>query len=153
MYQIKLKNNNEYNKFICDTSSIYFSCVLKNEAEGVVWGNHVDSPDFLLVFSQYQKGFQLMGKPIPKEEWQEFRLWFLQTIIPFMENKGLSSFEYGSDHEELAEMFRGIFNDMVISWDYQKIFEWSDTRLEISQPEGFQIKRVDRYLLQQDFKN
>lgn len=127
--------------------------MLKNEAEGVIWGDRVDSPVFLLVFSQYQEGFQLIGQPLQKGEWKDFRTWFCRTIIPFLKKKGIACFEYGSDTKELAEMFQSIFYDIEISSDYQKILQWSDTELKLHQPEDYQVKKVDRHLLQEKYTN
>ncbi|HKM34071.1 MAG TPA: GNAT family N-acetyltransferase [Lachnospiraceae bacterium] len=153
MYNIHFDDLAESSKYICETSSIYFSCVLKNEADGVIWGNRPDSPLFLLVFSQYQEGFQLMGQPLPKEEWKDFRIWFDKTMIPFLEEKGLVCFEYGSDTQELADMFQIIFDDIAISSDNQKIFHWSETELRLQQPEECQVKKVDRHLLEEKYTN
>ncbi len=143
----------ENNKYICRNSSIYFSCILKNKADGIIWGNQKDSPDFLLVWSPYQEGFQLMGQPLPKEDWMGFRIWFDHTIIPFLNEQKLDYFEYGTDTEELADMFRQIFIDINIFSANQKFFYWSGTSIELQPPAGYEIKKIDRLFLKKEYQN
>ncbi|WP_455716186.1 GNAT family N-acetyltransferase [Anaerosporobacter sp.] len=140
-------------KYICGTSSIYFSCILKGEADGIIWANRKDSPDFLLVWSPYQEGFQLMGQPLCKEEWKGFRTWFVSTIIPFLIEQGMDYFEYGADTKALADMFQNIFADIEIFSSNQKMFHWSSIEVNLKQPKGYRIEKVDRVFLQKEYQN
>lgn len=153
MYQIQFHDVSESRKYICETSSIYFSCILKKEADGVIWGNSEISPTFLLVWSPYQEGFQLMGQPLHKEEWEEFRIWFDSTIIPFLIDKEIPCFEYGADTNELADMFKMIFCETEILSDTQKIFHWSNTQLKVQASKEYVIQKVDRELLDANYED
>ncbi|MDO5292686.1 MAG: GNAT family N-acetyltransferase [bacterium] len=135
-----------------ETSSIYFSCILKKEAEGIVWTDEMDLQGFLLVWSPYQEGFQLMGQPLRKEEWGRFRTWFEHTIPSFLKAWGMECFEYGADTKELADMFDEIFRDKKILSEKQKIFHWSGNEVSLKQPDGYQIKLVDREFLEEEYK-
>lgn len=109
MFKIEQNNLNHYNEYITEYSSIYFSCILNGNADGIIWGDKKENPNFLLVWSPYQNGFQLMGKPIPKDDYQSFRIWFGKTIISFLQSVEMDYFEYGSDSEELFEMIKDIY--------------------------------------------
>lgn len=153
MVEIFINELGESKKYICETSSIYHSCILKGEADGIIWANRKDNPTFLLVWSPYQEGFQLIGQPLDEMKWAEFRKWFNTTIIPFLNEKGLGFFEYGADTKELADMFQKIFADIKILSDTQKIFHWCQVDGDIRQPKGYQIKKVDKVFLQGECQN
>jgi len=67
---------------ITGISSLYYSCILKNEASGMILGNTLSHPSFLLVYSPYQESFQLMGKALPKNEWDDFSRWSTNSPMP-----------------------------------------------------------------------
>lgn len=148
MFELEVSQLSDVEQYMVEVSSIYFKCILKNEAEGIVWGNRKNSPEFLVVWSPYQEGFQLMGKPIKQNEWKQFRDWFLGTIIPFLKQQGISYFEYGADTKELEDMFKKIFADTDILSESQRIYCWSGFKETIPQPIGYEIKKVDREFLQ-----
>lgn len=64
---IQIKKLTNYEKYIRDTSSVYFVCVLEGTVAGKIWVDDVGKPTFLLVYSNYQGGFQLMAQPAPVE--------------------------------------------------------------------------------------
>lgn len=105
-----------------ETSSIYFSCVLNDSMNGRVWGDNIEKPSFAVVWSEYQKGFQLMGKPVKKSEYNNLRIFFDTVIYKFLKEKGISCFECGSDTEELTKMLFGIFKDKNMESEQQKVF-------------------------------
>lgn len=94
-----------------------------------------------------------MGQPLPEEEWKDFRNWFDDTIVPFLTEQGIDYFEYGTDSKELSDMFQLIFADINISSDNQKIFRWSGIGVNLRLPAGYQIEKVDRAFLQQEYEN
>ncbi len=143
MIKLYAKELSDYKKYICDTSSIYFSSILQGTVEGVIWAEQTNSPEFLLVWSPYQEGFQLMGRPLKGEMNEEVRTWFYQEIIPFMEKQGVDTFEYGADTEELAQWFNGMFPEKNICSEKQKIFVFKKMEKELPKPEGYQIEKVD----------
>lgn len=142
----------ESKKYIRESSSIYFSCILKEEVDGIIWANRKDSPDFLLVWSPYQEGFQLMGQPLREEEWNGFRTWFDSTIISFLIEYGMDFFEYGTDTKALAEMFQNIFADIEIFSANQKMFHWSDMGVDLQQPMGIGLKRLIEFFYKRSIR-
>ena len=138
---------------ITDKSSLYFSCILKNEAAGIIWGNTSHHPNFLLVFSPYQEGFQLMGEPLSQNEWAAFKNWFIGTIIPFIKKQELEYFEFGADTKELADMFQAIFTDYEIFSAPQKIFRWVQTSFVPICPSEYQVEKVDSDFFSKPYSN
>lgn len=153
MIRLALSELKDSKKYICENSSIYFSCILMGKADGIIWGNRKESPEFLLVWCPYQEGFQLMGRPIPREEWKEFRSWFDNTIIPFLLEREMDYFEYGTDTQELADMFLEIFQDTNLLSSKQKIFRWHETELNSKQPAGYRIEKIDKEFFQKEYQN
>lgn len=138
---------------ITGTSSLYYSCILKNEASGMILGNTLSHPSFLLVYSPYQESFQLMGKALPKNEWDDFRKWFTTTLIPFIHDHKLGCFEFGCDHQELSDMIYAIFADYELLSDPQKLFRWSTNSPMPLCPDEYEIERVDDTFLAQNYEN
>ena len=64
MYQLEIGKLGDVSQYVTSMSSVYFTCILLKEADGIVWGDREDHPDFLIVWSPYQEGFQLMGRPL-----------------------------------------------------------------------------------------
>lgn len=144
MVKIEQRKLNNCELFINEYSSIYFSCIINGLAEGIVWGDEKENPKFLLVWSPYQEGFQLMGKPIQEEDYGIFREWFITTIIPFLHSVKLDYFEFGTDTNELLEMFKAIFKELNIMSADQKIFRWTAVKDAVTIPPEYQVKKVDR---------
>lgn len=144
MVQLTPEQLGDISKYQCDTNFIYFMCVLKGEAAGIIWGDQETSPDFLLVWNPYQEGFQFMGKPLDPARRKEFRAWFDATIVPFLEDREMNYFEYGTDTKELAAMVNEVFYDYKISAAPQEYFHWSEPALMCKAPNGYQIYKVDR---------
>ena len=140
-------------RYIRENSSIYFTCILLGKSDGIIWADQKESPNFLLLWSPYQEGFQFMGKPLDREDWGEFRVWFDRTIVLFLREQGLNYFEYACDTKELEEMLQEIFKDRNLLSDDQKMFSWSGTGAQLSQPNGYRIEKVDREFLQKDYRN
>ncbi len=153
MVRLDASEVEEYKEFNPESSSIYFTCILKGKADGIIWANRKKSPDFFLVWSPYQEGFQLIGQPLAKNEWEEFGDWFESTIIPFLIKQGMDYFEYGADTKELADMFQSIFAKKEIFTSEQKIFHWSLAKTDLSQPKGYEIKKVDPTFLENNYQN
>ncbi|MGN0483085.1 MAG: GNAT family N-acetyltransferase [Lachnospiraceae bacterium] len=151
MIQLDRKELKKYRTYIRDTSSIYFSCILNGDVPGIVWTDCAEEPEFLLVWSPYQEGFQLMGKPSSREKKEMFQSWFAQTILPFLKNMGMDYFEYGVDTKELAEWFQSMFHEQDIFTSKQKIFRLSETGKDFPKPEGYQIERVTSDFLKKGY--
>ncbi|MDO5521545.1 MAG: GNAT family N-acetyltransferase [bacterium] len=140
-------------KYTIESSSIYFSCIVNDEADGIIWADREKDPDFLLIWSPYQEGFQLMGKPLERQEWKKFRSWFDNTIPAFLAEREMEDFEYGADTQELANMFKEIFQDKEYFSEKQKIFYWSERKNNIKLPEGYEVKQIDRAFFKQEYKD
>lgn len=151
MFKIEKNKLNNYNQYITEYSSIYFSCILNGTADGIIWGDKKENPNFLLVWSPYQEGFQLMGKPIPKDAYQSFRIWFRKIIISFLQSVEMDYFEYGSDSEELFEMIKDIFTNVNIKSAEQKIFTWSESKNTVTLPQEYQVRKIDREFFLADY--
>jgi len=104
-----------------DTSCIYFSCVLEDSMEGRVWVNNLERPSFAVVWNEYQKGFQLMGKALEKSEYGYLRNFFEFEIFQFLEEREINYFECGADSDELTNMLFEIFGDRNIDSEQQKV--------------------------------
>lgn len=152
MISLSVEELTDYRKYICDTSSLYFSCILKGEAKGILWADRADSPNFLLVWSYYQEGFQLMGQPVRGEE-ETFKDWFYQTILPFLKEQEVDYFEYGADTKELADWFGNMFSDKEIFSENQKIFQWTEKKETLQQPAGYLIEKVDADFWQKEYQD
>ncbi|WOO35266.1 GNAT family N-acetyltransferase [Anaerocolumna sp. AGMB13020] len=118
-----------------ETSSIYFSCVLEDSMVGRVWVNNLERPSFAVVWNEYQKGFQLMGKALEKSEYSSLRNFFVSEIFQFLKDRELNYFECGADNDELANMIFEIFEDRNIDSEQQKVFTLNQNPME-------SIKRV-----------
>lgn len=121
---IEIVNKNRYLAELLSTekSSIYFSCVLDDSMKGRVWADNLEKPSVAVVWNEYQKGFQLMGHPVKKSEYNNLRLFFETIIFPFLKEKDISCFECGTDTEELTRMLFGICKDKHIVSEQQKVF-------------------------------
>ncbi len=122
MIEIVHKNKNLAELLSKDTSCIYFSCVLEDSMKGQVWVDNLEMPSFAVVWNEYQKGFQLMGKPVKDSEYSNLRLFFEKVIFRFLNNKDLSCFECGTDTEELTKILFEIFRDKNVESAQQKVF-------------------------------
>ena len=122
MIEIVNKNKDLSELLSKDTSSIYFSCVLEDSMAGQVWVDNLEKPSFSVVWNEYQKGFQLMGKPVKKSEYNNIRKFFETVIFQFLIKKNISYFECGTDTEELTKMLIAIFEDRNIESAKQKVF-------------------------------
>ncbi len=107
--------------FTIDTSCIYYSCILNNSMEGKVWVDNLENPSFAVIWCEYQKGFQLMGKPVKRSEYSDLRLFFETTIFQFLKEKNIGYFECGTDTEELTKMLFEIFDDKNMDSEQQKV--------------------------------
>ena len=76
MIEIFQKNKNLAELLSQYASCIYFSCVLEDSMEGWVWADNLEKPSFVIVWNEYQKGFQLMGKSVKKSEYNNLRIFF-----------------------------------------------------------------------------
>lgn len=153
MYRISSRGFEFAQTYINDVSSIYFINILTGKTEGIVWGDKEESPDMLLLWSEYQQGFQLMGKTIPKDKWPEFYQWFQKTIVPFMMERGIEDFEYGVDNEELAYMMDKTFCNKEISRGKQKIFIFGGVPKSSPLPDGYTVEKIDRNLYENNYRN
>ena len=122
MIEIDHKNKHLDELLSKDTSSIYFSCVLNDSMKGQVWVDNLEKPSFAVVWNDYQKGFQLMGKPVKISEYNNLRLFFDTVIFTFLKEKGINYFECGSDTAELTKMLFEIFKDKNMESEQQKVF-------------------------------
>jgi predicted acetyltransferase len=122
MIKIDHKNKHLDELLSIDTSSVYFNCVLDGSMKGQVWVDNLEKPTFAVVWNEYQKGFQLMGKPVEKSEYKNLRLFFETVIFKFLKEKDIGCFECGSDSEELTKMLFEIFQDKNIESEQQKYF-------------------------------
>nr|WP_303244181.1 hypothetical protein [uncultured Cellulosilyticum sp.] len=68
MYSISAAKIENAKKYISDASSIYFINILNGEADGIIWADQKVNPRLLMIWSEYQKGFQLMGKALSQNE-------------------------------------------------------------------------------------
>lgn len=105
-----------------DTSCIYFNCVLDDSMKGQVWVDNLEKPLFAVVWNEYQKGFQLIGKPVKKSDYNNLRLFFETVIFQFLKEKDISCLECGTDTEELTKMLFEIFKDKNMESALQKVF-------------------------------
>lgn len=153
MYKLKFTNKEMVKRYISDISSIYFISVLRGEAEGTIWADKEVNPDLLIVWSEYQKGFQIMGEPLDEKEWGEFNKWFKDVMMPFLESKEIDVFEYGVDHKKLAIMMSRIFKHKDIEYEKQKIFEYDGNIGIIRKPEGYTYEKIDTKFLQKEYDN
>ncbi len=143
MLPLEPKQLQHIKTFCSDVGSIYSTCVLERRVDGLIWGNRAQNPDFLLIWSPYQEGFQLVGQPLKRSEWAEFRRWFDTVIVPFLHDREMDCFEYGADTAALNDMFLEIFADRNIESCEQYIYHWKADRDSVKKPEGYDIFRVD----------
>ncbi|MGN0315886.1 MAG: GNAT family N-acetyltransferase [Fusicatenibacter sp.] len=120
----------------------------RGEAQGMIWADSAKSPDLLLVWSPYQAGFQLMGKPSIREKANLFRIWFVQTILPFLKKHGMDYFEYSADTKELWEWFRRMFPEIPFFISKQKVFCLTEPTVNLMKPEGYHFERITDAFLQ-----
>lgn len=139
--------------YITENSSIYFVKVLCGEARGIVWGDKEEKPDFLMVWSDYQEGFQLMGKPLEKSCWEEFYDWFMSIVVSFLRDQNIDFCEYGADSKELLEMMCSIFYDRKMESQKQKIFHHDGRLHKVPILEKYDYKEIDGEFLQGDYLN
>ena len=148
MYMLHANELEDPGRYITDMSSVYFTPILRGRADGIVWGDSARAPRFLLVWSPYQEGFQLMGAPLSEGECGEVRHWFEKEMVPFLIERDMDWFEYGADATELERMFCKVLEGRSIGTSDQYIYHWKQTKTDIMPPEGYEIRKVDRALLQ-----
>nr|WP_302600101.1 GNAT family N-acetyltransferase [uncultured Cellulosilyticum sp.] len=153
MYSISAAKIENAKKYISDASSIYFINILNGEADGIIWADQKVNPRLLMIWSEYQKGFQLMGKALSQNEWPNFYKWYEDVIIPFLKRKEIQEFECGADHAALAEMLQGVFANQAIKCEKQKIFYHNGEQVSIKEPIGYKYERVDSKFLSKDYLN
>lgn len=139
--------------YITEYSSIYFVKVLCGEASGTVWGDKEDKPDFIMVWSDYQKGFQLMGQPLSESCWDEFYDWFMSIVVSFLKDRKVDFCEYGADSKELLDMMCSIFYDRKMESAKQKMFRHDGRLHKVPMPDGYEYKKIDEKFLQDDYLN
>lgn len=153
---MKKLENQQYElvmKYITKHSSIYFINVLNNQSDGIVWADCSKDPKTVVVFSEYQEGFQIMGQALDSSKWMEFKAWFEQDIVPFLKSKNMTTFEYGVDNAELGDMMKHIFSEKQIGSEKQKIFQCSSVIDDIPMPEGYQYEKIDENFFQKTYSN
>jgi len=122
LIEIVDKNKNLVNLLTINTSCIYCNGVFEDSMEGRVWADNLEKPSFVIVWNEYQKGFQLMGEPVKKAEYNNLRIFFETVIFQMLQEKDLSYFECGTDSDELTNMLFELFEDKNIDSEQQKVF-------------------------------
>lgn len=148
MVELTLEQGATAAHLACENSSLYFTSVLAHRAEGSVWADCPDNPSFLLVWSRYQEGFQLMGKALPESEWEDFRSWFSETIPDFLKKHDVDCFEYGVDNTELADMMQSIWKDRKIFSSSQLFYHFKGNIQRRTEPAEYRIYKVDESFMQ-----
>lgn len=153
MHRIISDNIDNAKKYIKDISSIYFINILTGSADGIIWGDKEVNPELLVIWSDYEEGFQLMGKTIHEKDWGAFYQWFEEVIIPFMKSKGIETFEYGVDNDDLSGMMDAIFVNKNIEWEKQKIFYYDGNVKTLAGPIEYQFEKIDQEIIKKNHKN
>lgn len=153
MYKISIRSFEFAKKYIAAASSIYFVNILTGAAEGIVWADEEQNPRLLIIWSDYQKGFQLMGKALEKDKWGDFYKWYEEIIEPFLKSKQIEEFECGVDSQELAEMLEGVFRENNIKCEKQKIFYHTGKRVNVKEPHGYCYEKIDSTFLHKAYDN
>ncbi len=140
-------------KRIVKNSSIYFSSVLLFQAPGKVWVDNTEDTHLVLVYSDYQQGFQFMGDTVQKDKYKDIKAFFEIVIIEFMKQKNMSIFEYGADTDELLEMVERIFIGKEFDKSNQLIFEYKGYERSEKYREDYQIVPIDRHFFNNSYSN
>jgi predicted acetyltransferase len=146
------------NKLIINTSCIYFCCVIEGTMEGRVWVNSLKSPTFAVVWNEYQKGFQFMGKPVEQIELRNLRVFFEDTLFCMLKDKEMDYFECGTDSDELTKMLYDIFSEYNIDSEQQKVFGMNQILCPINNSSKkvereYEIIAIDGSFLQKEYEN
>lgn len=152
MIELKAYNKNACEKII-KTSSIYFSNVLAFHTPGRVWVDNEENIKLILVYSDYQKGFQFMGSTVPEAKYAEIREFVDTVIVDFMKKKELTVFEYGADTDALIKMLDKIFVGKEISKSKQLVFEYEGNVGMKSFGENYQIVPIDHSFFNNNYSN
>lgn len=153
---IELKAYNNACKKIIKTSSIYFSNVLTFHTPGRVWVDNEEKIKLILVYSDYQKGFQFMGSTVPETKYAEIKEFVDTVISDFMKQKNLTVFEYGADTDALIKMLDRIFAEKEIGRSKQLIFEYkgnSGIRSIGEKCEKYKIVPIDHSFFNNKYTN
>lgn len=131
--------------------SIYHACVLTGTAEGRVFAD--DTESFLLVWSTFQDGFQLMGAPMQEDRYPELLACYHDDVVPLLQSRELECMEYGADTPALAQMMERVFLNKTICSEQQKLFRHTDPPRATSAPQGYRIERVNDAFLGLSYAN
>lgn len=155
MFEVENIKTLALESFIINRTSIYFNCVLNGSMDGKVWVNNLEKPTFLLCWNEYQKGFQWMGVAETDIKEEDFMLFYLNTLLPFLKEKQIEYIESGFDSQLLYNQFHNVFKSKNIEEDLQKFFEiGNDTKKKnIAKPQGIKTLKIDRDFLAQKFSN
>lgn len=153
MYEYNNCSREFAKKFEVETSCIYYLAVLSDDMAGKVWCDSITEPSMLLVWSEYQEGFQFMGKPLMANQYNDFKEFMSKTIKPFLESREIEEFEYATDTEELFEMICNIYSNKEISFSLQYEYELQCRKVvEINNIQFF-IERIDRDFFNNNYEN
>lgn len=146
------------NHLILNTSCIYFCCVIEGTMEGRVWVNSLEMPTFAVVWNEYQKGFQIMGKPVEQMEYRNLRVFFEDNLFYMLKEKELDYFECGTDSDELTKMLYDIFTELKIDSEQQKVFRLNEILCPINEfseklEREYEIVAIDESFLQNEYVN
>lgn len=130
------------------SSSVHYLSILAGNTTGEIWVDDERHPNIAFIYSYLLGGFQVMGR-VPKTEAElvSLRLFFEDTLIPFLKKQNASEFSYSTDTVELLDMMRILFFDKETFEQDQLIYiNRHRGRVPAARTSHFQISRIDRRL-------
>ncbi|GGE79327.1 GNAT family N-acetyltransferase [Priestia taiwanensis] len=146
MIRITNRNKALASQFITETSDKSFAAVAIGNSPGEMWVDDEKSPSSALVWSNGLACFQFMGKGSAL-----FTEAFVQAeIIPFLQEKEISYFEFALDSEGWEDVVFHVLRDRKIEGDGQYVYksDWTSPAKEIREITDFTFVEITAHLLE-----
>ena len=146
MHELKCGNSELGQRIVGNNSDMMFAGVVAGNNIGRIWIDDLENPISALVWSDGLGCFQFMGCHTNKAFINAFRSFFDSTIISFLKEKNLQSFEYAADTEEWYPIISNLFSGYEINEDWQYVYR-SDGNTPKEEknvlPESYYLHKVD----------
>lgn len=120
MFYIKNRNVALASKLVSNGSHITYAGVVAGHNPGEVWVDHLENPSSALVWSNGLECFQFMGRENNESFNQNLAPFIKETIISFLNGKGINFFEFAADNIEwYPVIYQALANEKLDeSWQY-----------------------------------
>ncbi len=123
MYELVIRDEKLVENIINNDSDMMFAGVLAGHNPGRVWADSISEPTSAIVWADGLQCFQFMGNATNQIVINEWKIFYRNTIIPFLKEKDVNYFEFACEEEAWYTTINSTLKENEVNESWQRVYK------------------------------